>query len=284
MSLAESLRYIDTVFDDYLTYAGMTVEDLKDKRILELGPGDNVGVVLKFLAAGAKQVVCLDKFFSKYDWRQQREIYQSLRDALNENERLIFDEVIDLEKGIKANSQKLRYLYGCGIEVANKVLEPGSFDLIISRAVCEHLYDTDTAFAVMDRLLKSGGLMLHKIDFRDHNMFSAYKHHPLTFLTIPHSVYKMMSYDSGKPNRKLTNYYRGKAGELGYDANILITHIVGRKDEIIPHKEKVLAGSDFSDATLSLLKNIRPRLQAEFKDISDEELMVDGIFLIMRKP
>lgn len=282
--LSESLRYIDQVFDDYLAYSAIPVDLLRDKRILEIGPGDNVGVALKFLGTGAKQVVCLDKFFSKYDWEQQRKIYQSLRDQCSEGERQIFDEVIDLENGLKAGSQKLIYLYGSGIEEAEKILEPESFDLIVSRAVFEHLYNPDSAFSVMSRLLKPGGYMLHKIDFKDHGVFSKHKHHPLTFLTIPGPIYKLMTYDSGKPNRRLINFYRQKLTELGFDSKILITHIVGVENEIVPHKEIASFGIDYSDTTLSLLKKIRPRLQNDFKNMSDEDLMVSGIFLIVRKP
>ncbi len=276
----ESLSYIDQVFNDYLTYANITTEMLRDKRILEIGPGDNVGVALKFLAAGARQVVCLDKFFSKYDWMQQREIYRLMREQMNGQEKRIFDEVINLETGLKSDSQKLIYIYGTGIEEAAKVLEPASFDFIISRAVFEHLYDLDAAFSVMNRLIKPGGSMLHKIDFRDHGIFSG--HHPLTFLTIPASLYRLMAYDSGKPNRRLINYYRSKAGEFTCDTTILITYIVGQDDEIIPHKEAVTPGIDYTDETIALLNSIRPQLQPEFRDLPDEDLMVSGIFLIMR--
>ena len=281
--LSESLRYIDQVFDDYLAYSAIPVDLLRDKRILEIGPGDNVGVALKFLGTGAKQVVCLDKFFSKYDWEQQSKIYQSLRDQCSEGEKQIFDEVIDLENGLKAGSQKLSYLYGSGIEEAEKILEPESFDLIVSRAVFEHLYNPDSAFSVMSRLLKPGGYMLHKIDFKDHGVFSKHKHHPLTFLTIPGPIYKLMTYDSGKPNRRLITFYRQKLTELGFDSKILITHIVGVENEIVPHKEVVSFGVDSTASPLSLLKKIRPRLQNDFKDMSDEDLMVSGIFLIARK-
>ncbi len=168
MTIQESLSYINQVFDDYLKYSNISIEMLRDKRILEIGPGDNVGVALKFLANGARQVVCLDKFFSKYDWEQQRQIYHLLREQMSERERHFFDEVIDIETGLKSDSQKLIYTYGTGIEEAERVLEPASFDFIISRAVFEHLYDLDAAFSVMNTLIKPGGSMLHKIDFRDH--------------------------------------------------------------------------------------------------------------------
>src|SRR5918912_2338124 len=58
---SESLAYIEAQFDDYMEYGRLAPEDLRGKRIFELGFGDNIGVALKFLAAGAAHVVCLDK-------------------------------------------------------------------------------------------------------------------------------------------------------------------------------------------------------------------------------
>src|ERR1035441_4786828 len=57
----QSLAYIDTVFQEYLEYGGLSIDGLRGKSILEIGPGDNLGVALTFLAAGAHRVVCLDK-------------------------------------------------------------------------------------------------------------------------------------------------------------------------------------------------------------------------------
>jgi hypothetical protein len=57
----------------------------------------------------------------------------------------------------------LLHIYGTGIEEAGKLFE--------------HLYEPDRAFSVLDGLLLPGGYMIHKIDFRDHGMFSD-KHHP----------------------------------------------------------------------------------------------------------
>ncbi len=281
--LAQRLSYINQVFDDYLKYSGISVDTLRAKRILEIGPGDNFGVALKFLIAGAKQVVCLDKNFSKCDWEQECKIYMALREHLNDSERQIFDGVINLNEGFEIDSTKLLYIHGIGIEEAEKIFEPESFDFIVSRAVVEELYDPDAAFSVMNALLVPGGYMLHKIDFRDYGIFSSSGHHPLTFLTIPDSMYSLMTSDSGKPNRRLINYYYRKMAVLGYDSKILITQIVGSEDKILPHKETVVFGVDYYDSTIALINRIRPHLQAEFKDMLDEELMISGIFLIARK-
>jgi hypothetical protein len=284
MPLPESLTYINQVFNDYFKYSGISTTMIQNKRVLEIGPGDNFGVALKLLVAGAQQVVCLDKFYSKRDTEQHYKIYHAIRAYLNDNEKHIYDSIINLNGGINIHTEKLNYIYGIGIEEADKILKPGSFNVIVSRAVIEHLYDPDTAFSVMNSLLGSDGYMIHKIDFRDHGLFSGKGFHPLTYLTIPDPVYKLMIYGSDKPNRRLITYYKKKMTELGYDSKILITNIVGSDIKVVPHKEIILHGVDYSDSTISLIKNIRPYLPNRFKDMSDEELMVQGIFLIAKKP
>lgn len=284
LELGQSLEYINGVFADYLTYAGISQEMLLGKRILEIGPGDNLGVALKFLVAGAQQVVCLDKFFSRRDWKQQQAIYQAMREQYQGEARAIFDEVISLEAGIEINSQRMAYIYGTGIEEAEEALQGGSFDYIVSRAVMEHLRDPELALSVMDRLLRPGGMLIHKIDLRDHELFSRHGYHPLTFLTLPSAIYKMMSYDAGEPNRRLVPVYRRKMAHLGYDTQIFVTHIIGGEGEIQPHKKTLVRGIDYTHTTLALLDRIRPRLQPEFRAMSDEDLIISGIFLVCQKP
>jgi SAM-dependent methyltransferase len=283
-TLSESLRYIDDVFENYLRHFCISTEMLRGKRILEIGPGDNFGVALKFLATGAAQVVCLDKFYSKRDPEQQYKIYQALREKLDDGSRHRFDKAINLSSGIEINPEKLRYICGTGIEKAEELFEPKSFDLIISNAVIEHLYNTDAAFDAMNSLLVPGGNMVHVIDLRDHGMFSSNGMHPLTFLTIPDHVYRLMTIDSGKPNRRLISYYREKMVELEYDAKILITHIIGENGEVLPHKERIELNVDYSESTIFFINKLRSKLTDRFKDMSDEELMVSVIFLIARKP
>ncbi|MFH1744262.1 MAG: methyltransferase domain-containing protein [bacterium] len=283
-SVPESLQYIDTVFLDYLTYSGTTLENLQRKRLLELGPGDNLGVAMMFLVAGAEQVVCVDKFHAARDSECERRIYSALRESLNEPEKQALDRVVRLDEGISVNPNRLLCIHGKGIEEAANTLEPASFDLIFSRAVLEHVYNIDASFSAMDRLLAPGGRMVHKIDFRDHGMFSSIGFHPLTFLTISDKVYSLMTRDSGKPNRKLIGHYRQRMNELGYQSTILITRVLGSEEDIQPHKETITPGVDYTDSTMALLNEIRPALQEPFRNMPDEELIIQGIFLIARKP
>jgi SAM-dependent methyltransferase len=282
-SLEKSVNYINLVYREYLEYAGLGPEALRGSCILEVGPGDNFGVALKFLAAGAKRVVCLDKFYSERNVEQQTRIYHELRKQLSPDEARVFDECIKLDGDIVLNEERLQYIYGHGVEEADQILEPGSFDFIVSRAVIHNVYDIDRGFEAMDGLLAPGGYTLHTIDLRDENMFSSRGMHPLTFLTIPERIYYLMASDSGKPNRKLISDYREQMHKRGYDGKILVTRVLGA-GPLVPHKEQIEQGVDYSEKTLSLINEIRPKLATTFRDRSDAELAATGIFLIGKKP
>src|SRR5262249_42780094 len=198
------------------------------------GPGDNLGVAMKLLVAGASQVVSLDRFYAHRNPQQQEQIYRELRGRLSEDEQQVFDSFVKLDGGVDIDAQRLRYIPGIEIESSVDVLAPGSFDFIVSRAVLEHVRDPDAAFAAMDQLLAPGGRMLHKIDFRDHGIFSDAGHHELTIYALPDAIHRLMANDSGKPNRRLSDYYRRKMAELGYRATLLVTRVVGADGGGIP--------------------------------------------------
>ena len=281
LTIEESMRYLDVVFGDYLRYGGLGADDLTGLSVLELGPGDNLGVALRFLAAGAERVVAVDKFWSQRDPRREREIYSELFARLTEPERRRLAGVLTAD-GELAPGPRLAYRHGVAVERADERFDPESFDLIVSRAVMEHLYDLDAAFAATDRLLRPGGRLLHKIDFRDHGMFTTGGHHPLEFLTVPEPLYARMTRHSGRPNRTLSDYYRKKTAELGYDARLLVAQLVG-EEELIPHAESV-DDVEVPARARSLVAQIRPRLQRRFAELPDEDLLVSMVFLVATKP
>jgi hypothetical protein len=106
--------------------------------------------------------------------------------------------------------------------------------------------------------------------------------HPLTFLTISERIYHVMASDSGKPNRKLIGDYREQMQKLGYDAKLLVSAVLG-EGPLIPHKESIEPEVDYSEKTLSLINQIRPRLAAPYRHRSDAELATTGIFLVATK-
>lgn len=281
---ADTVARAREVFGDYLHYGGIAADALLDKRVLEIGPGDNLGVALMFVASGASHVVALDKFRAPEDATRSRELWNALRTQLDDRARARLDRAVSRNGTMELDPDRLRYLPGHAIETCPTALEPASFDYIVSRAALQEIHEIDAAFSAMDRLLRPGGLMIHRLDFRDYGMFSAEGMHPLTFLTIPDVVYRWMSTATRKPNRRLREFYRQRLAEWGYDVRVLATHVLGNEHDLDPHKETLEPDVDYTDANLDLIHRIRPRLRPEFNRCSDDELLTSGIVLVGRKP
>lgn len=283
LSAEQSVEYLRRVFADYLAYGGVSKDWLPGKRILEIGPGDNLGVALLLAASGAGQVVCLDRFETRSDPAQLRKIYETLRSGLAQGEQNLFDEALDIGS-LRFHPEKVRTVIGVPIEKADSVLETGSFDWIISRAVLEEVPKGKLAacFAVQDRLLAPAGRLAHKIDLRDYGIFSSRGFHPLEYWTLPAWLHALMSSHEPAPNRQRAPAYRAILENLGYRCDIFLTHLAGTEMEIEPHWKGWPLDARVEQAR-QLVARIRPRLAAEFHALSDEDLMTTGIFVAAAK-
>jgi SAM-dependent methyltransferase len=280
VSLDVSLAYIEQVYEDYVDYGGLREEDVVGTRVLEVGTGDNFGVAIRFLAAGAAEVSCLDRFVTRRDEIQQRGLNAALVTRLSAVERERVADVIASDGSLAEDTPRLRVQEGVPIEAAERLLGAERFDLIVSRAVLEHVMSVEASLTVMDRMLVPGGLMLHKVDLRDHGMFTAGGMHPMTFLTVSPTVYRWMTSHTGAPNRKRVCDYRTTLRGLGYDVQLLVTHVLGVEEELVPHRAELR----HADASRQLVRTIRPSLAAPFATLTEEDLLVEGVFIIARKP
>lgn len=203
LELSESLNYIEEVFQDYKTYGKL---DHFYGRVCEVGPGDNLGVALNILADGATQVDCTDRFFSRRDATQQDIIYEALA---NQNPNI--NTLITRTKNPIEISSKIKQFHGknATAELFFKDKKE-TYDIIVSRSVLEHVTSPLEAIQAMWDALKPGGKLIHKVDLRDHGMFSSH-FDELTFLHIPRWIYRLMTHGSGYPNRILIQDYQQKS-------------------------------------------------------------------------
>jgi len=73
----------------------------------------------------------------------------------------------------------------------------------------------------MARSLKPGGIMIHRVDLRDHGMFAG--HHPLTLLTLSDGLHRRITEGAGRPNRVLAPVYRAWLARAGLTGGITAT-------------------------------------------------------------
>ena len=144
----------------------------------------------------------------------------------------------------------------------------------------EHLYDPLAALDDMAACLAPGGIMIHRIDLRDHGMFAG--HHPLTLLTLGDGLHRRMTQGGGRPNRVLINAYRDWLARSGLSGELTISRLAGIAQEIEPAPWATLDKSATSRA-LACVRAIRPSLAGKFKGLADEDLAVAGLVLVARK-
>jgi SAM-dependent methyltransferase len=281
-SLERSIAYIDQVFDDYVRYGDLGGDALAGKRVLELGPGDNFGVALLLLAAGAERIVVTDRFIPYRDPARQRQIYEALLARMTQAQRARVAGV-DPAAADPFAGAPLDALEETPIEEAAGILGAESFDLVISRAVLEHVGDLGRAFDAMDTMLVPGGRMLHKVDLEDHGLFSEGGQNPLTFLTVSDRVYSWMGEESaGLPNRVPIGWYLTEMERRGYEARFLVTNLIGSEGEL-PAFEP-MTNTVIDERSRQLTREIRGGLKPRFRGWSDEDLAISGFLLDARKP
>ena len=201
--LAEGLRRlalehqstVDHVLEVYVETARAAARlgcDLRGARVLELGPGHSLlgGVLLLLLGADCYHAV--DPFpvaqlspvlFHALRERLAAPGVLTARDdsaAAEEQSRLLarFDDLVHLGDDRVEWDREALQLHAEPAEALS--LGADGFDLVCSNAVLEHVRDLESVAAECARVLKPGGLTLHKVDYRDHRSFSQ----PWEFLTL----------------------------------------------------------------------------------------------------
>lgn len=283
LSAAANADYVDSAFDGLLRHANFTPEALAGLRVLELGPGDNVGLGFRFLGAGAAAYVALDRFQPRFDAARRAATHRAVVERMTGESRRRADQALAEFERDGGVSGTLRLVYGLPVEQAAATFGLESFDLIFSVAVCEHLYDVPTAFSAMDALLAPGGWLLHQVDLRDHGMFTLGGKSPLEFLTVPDRLYRLMVRHKGGPNRFMAADYRQVLSDLRHDTQVRISRVAGASADLRPYPVALVEGTHFGPVERATVESIRPRLLARYRDASVEDLLTAGLFIASRK-
>jgi SAM-dependent methyltransferase len=151
---------------------------IKGKKVLEIGPGINLGAMLILAGCGA-EVMVADRFLPFWDPNYHAKFYALLRESLTNCMPSIDLSPLDTVISQSNYPPEIISLYPCSLEELS-CLPDNSVDMVVSIAVLEHLYNVESAFNHLSRITKPGGLGSHMVDFRDHRDSSR----PLDFLLL----------------------------------------------------------------------------------------------------
>ena len=253
--------------------------------IVELGPGDSLGIGLASLIASAKKYIAIDVI--KYADQEKnllilnelKHLFQNRTAIPDLNEfpeikphlesyqfpswltccstDLSFnDHVHSLQNALSHINSSTSPIAYASPENAFESISENSIDFIFSQAVLEHVDDIDAVYRNCYKWLAPGGLMSHQIDFKSHGMALTWDGH----WTYSPLVWQMIR--GRRPyliNRKPCSVHLNKMLNCGF--------------EIVELEHFKMA---------STLKH--RHLAHRFRSMSPEDLTTAGAYIIARKP
>ena len=232
--------------------------DITDKVVLEVGPGDSMGMGLLFLAHGAKKVYLVDRFKHIF-WDDYDAIYYRnfLSEISNQDvpNRSVVKEALRIKNGkIILNPDLLEYRLG---DAAKIPLEDSSVDFLFSNAVVEHVRHAELAVQEFARVTKDSGFNVHEVDLRDH-FFSK---EPLRLLSYSDWLWDFMTCNRpGYSNRlRCSDYCK------------------------IFKSNKFIIERLFHTRTIEQTQVVSLKLSSKFKEYPLEELTILAFWVLLKK-
>lgn len=283
-------RYCYSVWLRHLVMARRGGLPTDPRVIAELGPGDSLGIGLCAVLTGAQRYLAFDVV--RYaDMERNLQVFDELVELLRsrasipgEDEYPLVDPRLDsyefpadvltddrlattlAPERVAAAREALMRLEEAppgDIEISYAapwfdadVVRGGSVDMIVSQAVLEHVTDLPLTYRAKYEWLKPGGVAQHSIDFRSHTYAREWNGHwaysdRVWRLTVGNRPFLL--------NREPLSTHLGLLGENGFE----IVHSQTRR----------------SDNGI-----VRERLAPRFREMSDEDLATEAVFVQARKP
>lgn len=248
---ADAAKYARAVADDYEAIAraaGLTASSgslWKGRKVLELGPGDTRAIGLLARARGAASYAAVDAYdIESRDEEKNRDIY----------ERILAGE------GLPTGHWR-ELLAGTRVGASFADAAPGKgIDLVLSRAVLEHVGDLANLFHELSPVLADDAVLIHKVDLRSHGM---HLDNELDFLLFPERIYRRMARHLDLPNRVRASTYLSLGAEDGL---------------------RLAYASATHRTSLDTVRAIHPHLPLPFEELPEEELRVLGLWLVQLGP
>lgn len=247
----DAAEYALGVFDSHLMRAGIGKDDVNNKTILEIGPGDSIATAIIAASYGAKAILVDTGQYASNDVRPYLELSRLLDDRgltpIDISSAATLSDVLRLTGA--------QYLTN-GLD-SWRSIQADSVDLVFSQAVLEHVRKRDLLSTQTEclRVMKSTAVASHRVDLRDH-LGGA-----LNNLRFSDKIWESEFFaQSGfYTNRIRMSSMLEMFREVGF--------------EVVPGEAR----------RWDVLPMAREKLSKEFRAIPDQELCVSGFDVLLRK-
>ncbi len=204
--------------------------DVGGKRILEIGPGDFLTSGMALLAAGAAHYASIDRFVGDYSTVGGKDWYAGIERAWPDR----YPE-ISWPTWLHAEDFPEAYIpyrvspIDAAIENLIDLDTCDVVDVLCSFQVAEHISDMDAFANAHRKLLKPGGIAVHRVDFGPHGVWRGYRD-PLTFLRFSDRVWAAMGSARGAPNRFRVHEVVASLERTGF--SVVLLNVSSQKNEV----------------------------------------------------
>lgn len=286
----DSARYCYSVWLRHLVKSQAHRASPFDGAVVELGPGDSLGIGLAALLSGASRYIAVDVvrhanvdhnlavlaelvgLFAERAPIPAGEEFPEVKPELDDygfpeavldpgrmERNLAPERIAAIAAALRGEPRRadggdppVRYVDPFA---AANLIAPGSVDLVFSQAVLEHIDDLGGAYGACRAWLKSGGLMSHQIDFKSHGSAREWNGH----WAYPAPVWRLLR--GRRPyllNREPCGAHLTMMAAAGFD--VLAVERARRPSRLR-----------------------RDQLAKRFRDIAEDDLTTAGAFVIARK-
>ncbi len=258
--IGKSVAYDFSVVDGWLgglSRCGKDTGYIRDKIILELGPGPDLGIGLILLAMGAKKYIAFD--VNPLAKSAPQAFYEALFRALEEKFKGCDIAFLreELRRAYAGESARLAYIVDKRFDVAGIGEHP---ELVFSQAAFEHFEDVEKTFAGLSGQVAAGCLLSAEVDLTTHTGWIRDRD-PLNIYRYADGFWRACRF-SGAPNRVRAFEYKNILEKSGWQ-NIIVEPLWVLEDNYV--------------------ERIRPGLSRRFREMDKEELKLLHVRLIGRK-
>jgi SAM-dependent methyltransferase len=198
----KAIRYDFHVVERWMqhlnSYLGGNNFSLKGKRVLELGPGADLGIGLILLMKGVEKYNAMD--VNELVKTVPNQFYEELFNIIA----AIEDKEVDLNflrSQLKltqlGKNDKLNYI--CRKDFDLSAFKGDEIDLVFSQAAFEHFDDVENTIAQLSEIAKPGSLFIGEVDLKTHTRWIR-DSDPLNIYRYSDLIYNVFKF-SGSPNR-----------------------------------------------------------------------------------
>ncbi|MGB7248529.1 MAG: class I SAM-dependent methyltransferase [Phormidesmis sp.] len=254
--ISESERCIDydiSVVENWLSALRAYTNDdsLTGKKVLELGPGSDLGVGIYLLAKGCAQ-------YSSYD---VNDLMQSTPDSFYEKlfERLkelnLSTEIDFLRTQMKAvktqQPSQLNTVVGEDFDLVS-AFGKSTIDLVVSQAAFEHFDNIDETVSQLSAVCKPGAVSIIEVDLKTHSRWIRTQD-PNNIYRYPKFIYDMFWF-RGIPNRVRPLQYKAAFERFDWtDVSISPLSTIDERHHSCTGLNQLFAGRDSQMQYLSIM-------------------------------